>query len=64
MGHYQTSTLLRKIGVVGAKDMTTESAIAKMMYLLGKGLKRYVYTIFFKNLSEVKSKKVKTTIIF
>ena len=38
MGHYQTSTLLKKIGVTGAKDMTTESAIAKMMYLLGKGL--------------------------
>lgn len=35
MGHYETSTLLKEIGVIGAKDMTTESAVAKMMYLLG-----------------------------
>lgn len=47
MGHYQTSTLLRKIGVVGAKDMTTESAIAKMMYLLGKGLKKDMFIQYF-----------------
>ena len=34
-GHYETSSLLKKIGVIDAKDMTTESAIAKLMYLLG-----------------------------
>ena len=47
MGHYQTSTHLRKIGVVGAKDMTTESAIAKMMHLLGKGLKKDMFIQYF-----------------
>ena len=39
-GHYETSSQLKKIGVIDAKDMTTESAIAKMMYLLGIGIKK------------------------
>jgi len=39
MGHYETSTRLKEIGIIGAKDMTTESAVAKLMYLLGVGLK-------------------------
>lgn len=38
MGQYETSTELKKIGVISGKDITTESAIAKMMYLLGKQL--------------------------
>ncbi len=37
MGKYETSMLLSLIGVVGGSDITTESAIAKMMYLLGQG---------------------------
>ncbi|HLN52780.1 MAG TPA: asparaginase [Lentimicrobium sp.] len=37
MGKYETSIHLESIGVIGGYDITTESAIAKMMYLLGKG---------------------------
>ena len=37
MGKYETSMQLSQIGVIGGSDITTESAIAKMMYLLGQG---------------------------
>jgi L-asparaginase len=39
MGKYETSVILSQIGVIGGSDITTESAIAKMMYLLGQGFK-------------------------
>lgn len=39
-GKYETSAFLEQNGVVGGNDLTTEAAITKMMYLLGKYSKR------------------------
>ena len=47
MGQYDTSTALRKIGVIDGKDSTTEAALAKLMYLIGENLDAKTFKIIY-----------------
>lgn len=47
MGKYYTSERLQKAGVISGNDMTTESAMAKMMYMLPKRLSMRVFKTIF-----------------
>lgn len=47
LGHYETSVKLKEIGIIDGKDITTETAIAKLMYLLGIGFDATDFKYYF-----------------
>ena len=47
LGHYETSSGLKNLGVIDGKDITTETAVAKMMYLLGENLTKDQFRRYF-----------------
>ena len=47
MGQYETSSQLKEIGIISGKDITTEAAITKLMYLLGQNSAPAVFKTIF-----------------
>ena len=47
MGQYETSTQLKNIGIISGKDITSEAAVAKLMYLLGQNVTHKVFKTIF-----------------
>jgi L-asparaginase len=47
MGKYETSTAMKEIGVISGKDITTEAAITKLMYLLAQNISQDVFKTIF-----------------
>lgn len=49
MGHYETSNQLKNIGVISGKDITTEAAISKLMFMLGREIPDKSFKITFES---------------
>ncbi len=47
MGQYETSEQLKKMQIINGKDITTESALAKLMYLLGSNVSNKSFKTIF-----------------
>ncbi len=47
MGKYETSVSLEKLGIISGNDITTESALAKLMYLLGENIPKNKFKSIF-----------------
>lgn len=47
MGQYETSSKLKKIGVISGKNSTTEAAVSKLMYLLGQNISTNLFKTIY-----------------
>jgi len=47
MGQYETSEKLKKIGLISGKDITTEAAVSKLMYLLGQNISANLFKTIY-----------------